>query len=289
MVAHLARCQVDPAAPRSSIETLLHAFVPAPHVHHTHPDGINVLAGTRDGERLVRRVLRRRGGLDPLHPARLHARQAGRRRPCARTPTSSSSCSPSTAWSCGATPPRRPTAARSRSSTARSTFVNARTAGEQRFDGPARPPSAAARACCARCCRRCAARSRASGRRCWSWTRRRARVEFVSSRAAPELVDRSARPARTTSCTPSACRCGSRSTRRADDAAALARRGSRERAAAYRDEYRAYVDALRRRDDRAGRPGRARRADPARRPGRRRDDDRRPRGCRATSTTARSR
>jgi rhamnulose-1-phosphate aldolase/alcohol dehydrogenase len=53
MVAHLARCQVDPAAPRSSIETLLHAFIPAKHVHHTHPDGINVLAGTRDGERLV--------------------------------------------------------------------------------------------------------------------------------------------------------------------------------------------------------------------------------------------
>ena len=54
MVAHLARCQTDPAAPRASIETLLHAFVPADHVHHTHPDAINVLAGTRDGERLVR-------------------------------------------------------------------------------------------------------------------------------------------------------------------------------------------------------------------------------------------
>jgi rhamnulose-1-phosphate aldolase/alcohol dehydrogenase len=53
MVAHLARCQIDPAAPRSSIETLLHAFIPAAHVHHTHPDGINVLAGTRDGERQV--------------------------------------------------------------------------------------------------------------------------------------------------------------------------------------------------------------------------------------------
>jgi rhamnulose-1-phosphate aldolase/alcohol dehydrogenase len=53
MVAYLARCQVDPAMPRCSIETLLHAFVPAPHVHHTHPDGINVLAGTADGERLV--------------------------------------------------------------------------------------------------------------------------------------------------------------------------------------------------------------------------------------------
>src|SRR4051794_438553 len=53
MVAYLARCQLDPRMPRSSIETLLHAFVPAPHVHHTHPDGINVLAGTADGERLV--------------------------------------------------------------------------------------------------------------------------------------------------------------------------------------------------------------------------------------------
>jgi len=53
MVAHLARCQIDPAAPRSSIETLLHAFIPAPHVHHTHPDAINVLACARDGKELV--------------------------------------------------------------------------------------------------------------------------------------------------------------------------------------------------------------------------------------------
>src|SRR4051794_2186203 len=53
MVAYLARCQLDPTMPRASIETLLHAFVPAPHVHHTHPDGINVLAGTAEGERLI--------------------------------------------------------------------------------------------------------------------------------------------------------------------------------------------------------------------------------------------
>ena len=53
MVAYLSRCQLDPAMPRCSIETLLHAFVPAAHVHHTHPDGINVLAGTADGERLA--------------------------------------------------------------------------------------------------------------------------------------------------------------------------------------------------------------------------------------------
>ena len=53
MVAHLARCQIDPAAPRSSIETLLHAFIPAAHVHHTHPDAINVLACADGGEKLI--------------------------------------------------------------------------------------------------------------------------------------------------------------------------------------------------------------------------------------------
>jgi rhamnulose-1-phosphate aldolase/alcohol dehydrogenase len=54
MVAYLARCQLDPRAPRSSIETLLHAFIPAQQVHHTHPDAINALACATDGERLVR-------------------------------------------------------------------------------------------------------------------------------------------------------------------------------------------------------------------------------------------
>src|SRR3712207_3151678 len=54
MVAYLSRCMLDPTMPRASIETLLHAFVPAAHVHHTHPDGINVFAGTADGERLIR-------------------------------------------------------------------------------------------------------------------------------------------------------------------------------------------------------------------------------------------
>ena len=79
MVAYLARCQLDPAAPRSSIETLLHAFIPAAHVHHTHPDAINVLACRRRRRRADRRVLRRPGGLGRLHPPGLRARQAGRR------------------------------------------------------------------------------------------------------------------------------------------------------------------------------------------------------------------
>jgi len=53
MVAYLARCQLDPAAPRSSIETLLHAFIPADHVHHTHPDATNVLACADGGAELI--------------------------------------------------------------------------------------------------------------------------------------------------------------------------------------------------------------------------------------------
>lgn len=78
MVAHLARCQVDPAAPRSSIETLLHAFVPAPHVHHTHPDAINVMAGTEDGERLIAECFGAEAAWIPyIRPGFTLARQVG--------------------------------------------------------------------------------------------------------------------------------------------------------------------------------------------------------------------
>ncbi len=54
MVAYLARCQIDPAMPRGSIETLLHSFIPAPCVDHTHPDAINMICCATDGERLSR-------------------------------------------------------------------------------------------------------------------------------------------------------------------------------------------------------------------------------------------
>jgi rhamnulose-1-phosphate aldolase/alcohol dehydrogenase len=78
MVAHLARCQLDPAAPRSSIETLLHAFVPATHVHHTHPDAINVLAGTREGERLVAKCFGDQAAWIPyIRPGFTLAKQVG--------------------------------------------------------------------------------------------------------------------------------------------------------------------------------------------------------------------
>lgn len=54
MVAYLSRCQLAADMPRGSIETLLHAFTPAKHVDHTHPDAINAICGAVDGERLAR-------------------------------------------------------------------------------------------------------------------------------------------------------------------------------------------------------------------------------------------
>src|SRR3954462_52104 len=78
MVAHLARCQTDPAAPRSSIETLLHAFIPAAHVHHTHPDGINVMAGAEDGEALIAECFGDEAAWIPyIRPGFTLARQVG--------------------------------------------------------------------------------------------------------------------------------------------------------------------------------------------------------------------
>ena len=54
MVSYLAKCQVGPDMPRSSIETLLHAFVPYPHVDHTHADAINMICAAENGEDLAR-------------------------------------------------------------------------------------------------------------------------------------------------------------------------------------------------------------------------------------------
>jgi rhamnulose-1-phosphate aldolase/alcohol dehydrogenase len=53
MVDYLLRSAVRPDQPRPSIETLLHAFVDAAHVDHTHPDAIIAITSTPDGRRLV--------------------------------------------------------------------------------------------------------------------------------------------------------------------------------------------------------------------------------------------
>ena len=53
MVEYLLRCGLRPDQPRPSIETLLHAFVPAPHVDHTHPDAVIALTSSPRGRALA--------------------------------------------------------------------------------------------------------------------------------------------------------------------------------------------------------------------------------------------
>jgi rhamnose utilization protein RhaD (predicted bifunctional aldolase and dehydrogenase) len=57
MVAYLARCMVEPGSRNPSIETLLHAFLPARHIDHTHADAICVLTNTPEGQHHVRAAL----------------------------------------------------------------------------------------------------------------------------------------------------------------------------------------------------------------------------------------
>ncbi|MFD1676846.1 bifunctional aldolase/short-chain dehydrogenase [Alicyclobacillus fodiniaquatilis] len=56
MVDYLAKCMLDGKHPRSSIETLLHAFLPFPHVDHTHPDSIISLCCTANGRELAKQI-----------------------------------------------------------------------------------------------------------------------------------------------------------------------------------------------------------------------------------------
>jgi rhamnulose-1-phosphate aldolase/alcohol dehydrogenase len=240
MVAHLARCQVDPAAPRSSIETLLHAFVPAPHVHHTHPDGINVLAGTRDGERLVAECFGDEAAWIPyIRPGFTLAKQVGtavRENPGLKLVVLAKHGL--VVWGDSAEEAYRRTIEVINQAVE---FVNARTAGEQRFEGAADGAIDDAR-------RRALLRAVLPALR-GAVSSERAKVvvvdtspravEFVSSRAAAGLTSVGA-----------ACPDHLVHTKRVplwipfdpatDDADELADR-IRERAAAFRDEYRAYV------------------------------------------------
>ena len=57
MVAYLACSMVDPTTRRPSIETLLHAFLPARHVDHVHADAICALVNQPNAEQAVREAL----------------------------------------------------------------------------------------------------------------------------------------------------------------------------------------------------------------------------------------
>jgi rhamnulose-1-phosphate aldolase/alcohol dehydrogenase len=239
MVAHLARCQVEPAAPRSSIETLLHAFVPAPHVHHTHPDAINVMAGAEDGERLIRECFGDEAAWIPyIRPGFTLARQVGaavRENPALKLVVLAKHGL--VVWGETAEEAyRRTIEVINRAAE----FVNARTAGVDRFDGAApagaEPPAGLLGDVLH------ALRGAVSSERSKVLvvdTSPRVR-EFVGSRAAEMLTTVGA-----------ACPDHLVHTKRVplwipydpgvDDAATLATR-IRERAAAYRDAYRAYVE-----------------------------------------------
>ena len=233
MVAHLARCQVDPTAPRSSIETLLHAFVPAKHVHHTHPDGINVLAGTREGEALIAECFGDEAAWIPyIRPGFTLAKQVGaavRENPGLKLVVLAKHGL--VVWGDTAEEAYRRTIEVINRAV---DFVNARTAGEQRFDGPAdqsRPELLRELLPTLR-----GAVSSEHAKVLVTDTSPRA-LEFVSSNAAPELIDVGA-----------ACPDHLVHTKRVplwipfDSDIEVMRRSIVERAAAFREDYRAYVD-----------------------------------------------
>lgn len=78
MVTYLSRCQLAPEMPRSSIETLLHAFVPHRHVDHTHADAVNMICCAENGEELARECF---GGeavwIPYIRPGFILSRQVG--------------------------------------------------------------------------------------------------------------------------------------------------------------------------------------------------------------------
>ncbi|MCU4158842.1 bifunctional aldolase/short-chain dehydrogenase [Acidiphilium sp. AL] len=65
MTDWLERTAFEPGRPRQSIETLLHAFIPAPHVDHTHPDAIISIACSPRGQELMREIFGSRAAWVP--------------------------------------------------------------------------------------------------------------------------------------------------------------------------------------------------------------------------------
>ncbi|WP_216326315.1 bifunctional aldolase/short-chain dehydrogenase [Deinococcus aestuarii] len=78
MTAYLDRTTFEPGRPRQSIETLLHAFVPAKHVDHTHPDAIIAIACTPNGQELMREIYGDRAAwVDYIRPGFTLSQQIG--------------------------------------------------------------------------------------------------------------------------------------------------------------------------------------------------------------------
>ncbi len=56
MVGYLPHCTFNLNSRAASIDTPLHAFVPARHVDHVHPDAVIAIAASRDAEKLTRQI-----------------------------------------------------------------------------------------------------------------------------------------------------------------------------------------------------------------------------------------
>ena len=78
MTAYLDRTAFEVGRPRQSIETLLHAFIPAKHVDHTHPDAIISLACSPNGREVMRQIYGDRAAwVDYIRPGFTLSQQIG--------------------------------------------------------------------------------------------------------------------------------------------------------------------------------------------------------------------
>ena len=100
MVDYLRFALQDPGGSRPSIETLLHGFLPAEAVFHTHADAVVSLTNNDECGRRPTRSLRRRGGGAALSPARLPDLPRGGRQRSPRGRVSAPCCWRSTGTIC---------------------------------------------------------------------------------------------------------------------------------------------------------------------------------------------
>jgi rhamnulose-1-phosphate aldolase/alcohol dehydrogenase len=78
MVAYLTQCLIGLNMPRQSIETLLHAFIPAAHTDHTHPDAVISVACSIDGKKWMREIYGERAAwVDYIRPGFTLSKQIG--------------------------------------------------------------------------------------------------------------------------------------------------------------------------------------------------------------------
>lgn len=92
MVAYQMKSVLEPGAPKPSIETLLHAFLPSPHIYHTHADAICALTDTPNSLKVVEEVYGKDVAVvDYIRPGFLLRNGSGR--PIRRIPISRQSSS----------------------------------------------------------------------------------------------------------------------------------------------------------------------------------------------------